>query len=192
MISHVVPRQTISQAAAGPRFAGDDLLLMSKAWDKSGARARGDGMAFISKFTFKVDRKGRVSVPAEFRPALTKPDFSGVIAFPSPHNDAIRCMAVDQMEKIVGARDPMEVFNGGPADVALAAAADMVRLPFDGEGRVLLPKHLTDFARITDSATFVGRMTYFEIWNPDAFAAHHAPLRAAQRGAIAEGGNGRS
>jgi len=150
-------------------------------------------MAFISTFTFKVDRKGRVSVPADFRPALTKPDFAGVIAFPSPHASAIRCVAAEQIDRIIGARNPLEVFEAGPTDVALAAAADMVRLPFDGEGRVLLPKPLADFAGIADSATFVGRMTYFEIWNPDAFAAHHAPLRAAQRRASpSEGGNGRS
>ena len=150
-------------------------------------------MAFISTFTFKVDRKGRVSVPAEFRPALTKPDFAGVIAFPSPHDGAIRCVTAEQIDRIMNARDPLEVFTGGATDVALAAAADMVRLPFDGEGRVLLPRPLADYAGIADSATFVGRMSFFEIWNPDAFAAHHAPLRTAARGAITEGGgNGRS
>ena len=149
-------------------------------------------MAFISTFTFKVDRKGRVSVPAEFRAALTKPDFAGVIAFPSPHDQAIRCVTPEQIDRIMSARDPLEVFQGA-TDVALSTAADMVRLPFDGEGRVLLPKPLVDFANIADSATFVGRMSYFEIWNPEAFAAHHAPMRAAQRRANnSEGGNGRS
>ena len=149
-------------------------------------------MAFISTFTFKVDRKGRVSVPAEFRLALTKPEL-GVIAFPAPQGDAIRAVGADQLERIMSKRDPLEVFSDGATDVALAAAADMVRLPFDGEGRVLLPRPLADYAGITDSATFVGRMLFFEIWNPAAFAAHHAPLRAAARRAIAEGGgDGRS
>src|SRR5262245_43793265 len=97
-------------------------------------------MAFISTFQFKVDRKGRVSVPAEFRPALTKPDFAGVIAFPSPHNRAIRCVTAAWIERVMETRDPLEVFNSGATDLALAAAADMVRLPFDGEGRVLLSK----------------------------------------------------
>jgi MraZ protein len=149
--------------------------------------------AFISTFTFKVDRKGRVSVPAEFRAALTQPGFSGMVAFPSPHDDAIRCITEAQVERITGARDPLEVFQAGATDVALAAAADMVRLPFDGEGRVLLPKLLADYAGIVDSATFVGRMTFFEIWNPEAFAAKHAPLRAQQRGRAnpLEGGHGR-
>jgi len=147
-------------------------------------------MAFISTFTFKVDRKGRVSVPADFRPALTKPDFAGVIAFPSPHDRAIRCVAAEQIERIMGARDPLEVFQGA-TDIALSAAADMMRLPFDGEGRVLLPKPLADFADIAESATFVGRMTYFEIWNPEAFAVHHAPMRAQRRGDTTGGGHGR-
>ena len=150
-------------------------------------------MAFISTFQFKVDRKGRVSVPAEFRPALTKPDFAGVIAFPSPHGAAIRGVTAEWLERIMATRDPLDVFGNGTADLALNAAADMVRLPFDGEGRVLLSKPLTDYAGIADSATFVGRMAFFEIWNPEAFAAHHGPVSAAARRAITEGGgNGRS
>ena len=43
--------------------------------------------AFAGSFTFKVDKKGRISVPAEFRVVLAAQsagsDFSGILAFPS-------------------------------------------------------------------------------------------------------------
>ena len=39
---------------------------------------------FLSRFDNKVDRKGRVSVPASFRADLTSDAFAGVVAFPSP------------------------------------------------------------------------------------------------------------
>ena len=41
---------------------------------------------FLSRFDNKVDRKGRVSVPASFRADLTSDAFAGVVAFPSPGN----------------------------------------------------------------------------------------------------------
>ena len=38
---------------------------------------------FLSTFINKVDRKGRVSVPAPFRAALIGQSFHGIVAFPS-------------------------------------------------------------------------------------------------------------
>jgi len=54
----------------------------------------------------------------------------------------------------------------------------MVHLPFDGEGRVVLPRELAEHAGISDSATIVGQVNYFEIWSPSAFKAHQAARRA--------------
>jgi DNA-binding transcriptional regulator/RsmH inhibitor MraZ len=41
-----------------------------------------------------------------------------------------------------------------------------------------LPRELAEHAGITDSATFVGQVNFFEIWNPAAFKAHQAARRA--------------
>ena len=38
---------------------------------------------FIDTFVNKIDRKGRVSVPATFRAALAEQSFQGIVAFPS-------------------------------------------------------------------------------------------------------------
>ena len=35
---------------------------------------------FIGRYLNKVDQKGRVSVPAVWRPRLTREDFSGIVA----------------------------------------------------------------------------------------------------------------
>ena len=54
-------------------------------------------------------------------------------------------------------------------------------LPFDTEGRIVLPENLAAHAHITDSAAFVGLGKSFQIWEPNRFADHQAALRERAR-----------
>ena len=54
-------------------------------------------------------------------------------------------------------------------------------LPFDTEGRIILPESLAEHAHITDSAAFVGLGKSFQIWEPTRFAEHQAMLRERAR-----------
>jgi MraZ protein len=137
--------------------------------------------AFTGNFTFKVDRKGRISVPAEYRAILSAQADgadAGILAFPWFDYPAIRGCGLELMERIAASRSPTAVFENAPVDSALISAADMVQMPFDGEGRVVLPRELAEHAGIGDSATFVGQVNFFEIWNPASFKAHQAARRA--------------
>lgn len=142
--------------------------------------------AFTGSFTFKVDKKGRISVPAEYRAILSPPGdaagaeagAAGILAFPWFDYRAIRACGPELMEQIAATRSPTAVFETAPVDSALISAADMIHLPFDGEGRVVLPRDLAEHAGISDSATIVGQVNYFEIWNPVTFKAHQAARRA--------------
>jgi MraZ protein len=60
-----------------------------------------------------------------------------------------------------------------------------VPLPFDPEGRVVLPVDLIEHAGIDGEAMFVGRGKGFRIWAPDAFRQHQRATfeRARTRGA---------
>jgi hypothetical protein len=54
-------------------------------------------------------------------------------------------------------------------------------LPFDPEGRIILPEILTEHAQIIESAAFVGLGKSFQIWEPTRFAEHQAMLRERAR-----------
>jgi len=58
------------------------------------------------------------------------------------------------------------------------------RLPFDPEGRIVLPEKFTMHAHISESAAFVGLGPTFQIWEPNRFAEHEAALldRARRQG----------
>lgn len=136
---------------------------------------------FLSSHTFKIDRKGRVSIPAEYRVTLAELNSDGFLAFPSLTEPAIRACSSAALEQITAATNPMSVFDPTPVSHALASVPDMVRLTFDAEGRVLLPRELLDHAGITESATFAGRLHYFEIWQPERFRAFQTDLRGKLR-----------
>jgi MraZ protein len=137
--------------------------------------------SFLSSHTFKVDRKGRVSVPADYRVTLAELNSDGFLAFPSLTEPAIRACATAALDQITAASDPLSVFAPTPVSHALISVPDIVRCSFDAEGRVLLPRELAEHAGITDTVTFAGRLHYFEIWEPERFKAHQAELRAKLR-----------
>jgi MraZ protein len=140
---------------------------------------------FLSTFVNKVDRKGRVSVPAPFRAAIQGQSFKGIIAFRSYREAAIEACAMDRMERLSDSIDALEQFSEEQDDFASTIFADSHQLPIDGDGRIILPAQLTDHAGITDAAAFVGRGATFQIWDPTAFERHQgeARARAGRRGA---------
>ena len=140
---------------------------------------------FLSTFINKVDRKGRVSVPATFRAAVKDQSFTGIIAFRSYRESAIEACAMDRMERMSDSVDALDLFSEEQDDLASTIFADAHQLPIDGDGRIILPPALIEHASITDSAAFVGRGRTFQIWNPDAIARHQAEARtrAGRRGA---------
>ncbi len=130
---------------------------------------------FLSTFVNKVDRKGRVSVPASFRSALAQQTFSGVVAFPSLVHPAIEGSGMDRFERIAeGMDDDLNPFSDEHDDFSKAIFGKAHQLPFDSEGRIILPELLLKHAGITEFAAFIGQGRRFQIWEPDAFAAHEA------------------
>jgi MraZ protein len=135
---------------------------------------------FLSTFVNKVDRKGRVSVPAPFRAALASQTFAGIVAFPSFKLPAVEGSGIDRMEEMSARHDGLGQFSEDHESLAVIFA-DAQQLPFDGEGRIVLPQSLCEHAGIGESAAFVGLGRTFQIWEPDRFKHHQESLRDRAR-----------
>jgi MraZ protein len=135
--------------------------------------------AFISTYTFKIDRKGRVSVPADFRAVMTAKGEDGLDVLPLSGVKAVRAIGGDLLSKIGQSADPLAAFKPSSLDHAAILAADLVALQIDSEGRVGLPEAVIAHCGLAETATFAGRIQFFEIWNPEAFAADQAEKRRA-------------
>lgn len=124
---------------------------------------------FLSSYENRLDSKGRISVPASFRAALTSDKFSGVVLFRSFTNNCIEGMSMARMEQLAAATDKMGVFDGTLDDMSAMLFADARPLSFDVTGRIVIPAELLAHAGIHDTAVFVGRGNSFQIWNPEEF-----------------------
>lgn len=133
---------------------------------------------FLSTFVNKVDKKGRVSVPASFRASLSSQAVQGLIAFRSFTNPCIDGCGWDRMEEMSNAADSFAAFSAEQDDMSNLIFADARQLSWDAEGRVVLPEDLMAHAGITERAAFVGKGKTFQIWNPDQFEQVQADIRA--------------
>ena len=124
---------------------------------------------FLSTYVNKVDRKGRVSVPATFRAALQGLSFHGIVMFRSYKEAAIIGCGIDFMERLSASVTDLDLFSDVQDDLSATIFADAHQLALDGDGRIMLPHNLAEHAGITDSAAFVGRGDTFQVWEPESF-----------------------
>ena len=130
-------------------------------------------MLFLSTYINKIDVKGRVSVPSSFRSLLTQHEFSGEIAYQSIGNQCIEGCSYDRITHLSSSIDNLDPYSDEHDAFATIILGGSAKLPFDSEGRVILPESLINFARLEDKACFVGKGQTFEIWQPEQFKAHY-------------------
>ena len=137
---------------------------------------------FLGTIANKIDKKGRVSVPAAFRTALSCQSFAGIVAFRSLHHDCIEGCGMSRLEDMNVRINTLEQYSP-EHDELVTIFSDAQTLGFDSEGRVMLPPFLVSHAKITDTATFVGQGNTFQIWEPQAYQKHSDALRSQARAA---------
>ena len=125
---------------------------------------------FLSIYENKLDKKGRVSVPASFRSYLSNLGYNGVICYPSFNNQSIEAWPQDRVEKISNSIDSLNPFEEKRDFFATSILSESENLQFDTEGRVSLSKKLLDHAKIRNSVLFVGLGKTFQIWEPNNFS----------------------
>ena len=127
------------------------------------------------EFRFKTDAKGRMSLPAKFRKALS----SELVVTLDPQNECIRVFeteafnawVVDLFEDRFGgfnSSDPMHI----KLRRKLKARAFDVQV--DSAGRIMLPAEQRQEVGIDRDVVIVGNTGYFEVWDAQRYEAVNA------------------
>ena len=124
---------------------------------------------FLSTHENKLDKKGRVSVPASFRSYLSGMGYNGVICYPSFNNLSIEACPQNRIEKLSESIDSLNPFEEKRDIFATSVLSDSVNLQFDSEGRVSIPNKLLKHAKIKETMLFIGQGKTFQIWEPKLF-----------------------
>ena len=124
---------------------------------------------FLSTYENKLDKKGRVSVPASFRSYLSNLGYNGVVCYPSFNNQSIEAWPQERIEKISNTIDALSPFEEKKDYFATSILSESIGLQFDSEGRISLTPKLLKHAKIKNSILFVGQGKTFQIWEPVIF-----------------------
>jgi MraZ protein len=127
---------------------------------------------FLSSFPKKIDKKGRVSVPVQFRAALAEESFNGVVLYASFINPCLEGCSMSRIEQLSDRIDTLDPFSEEHDAFAATILGGSVQLSFDGEGRITIPVELLEEMGIDEEVVFVGKGKTFELWNPAKFAEH--------------------
>ncbi|MCW5731648.1 MAG: hypothetical protein KIT20_12880 [Alphaproteobacteria bacterium] len=145
---------------------------------------------FHSTHINKIDRKGRISVPADFRAVLAKRGSGRVVLFPALHFRALEGAGEDYLAEINRKLESLPPFAQERDDLIDSILPQVVVLNCDSEGRVLLPQHLIEYAGLGESAAFMGRGQNFHIVNIEELKRRQEEARARARAQRGPGGAG--
>ena len=124
---------------------------------------------FLSSFENKIDKKGRVSVPATFRSYLSTMGYNGFISYPSFNHSALEACSQDRIEKLSSTIDSLNPFEEKRDYFATSVLSESESHQFDTEGRVSISEKLLNHAKIKNNVLFVGLGRTFQIWEPTNF-----------------------
>ena len=132
---------------------------------------------FMDTVLNKVDAKGRVALPADYR-AIVKETGSEIVCYRSLSSPCIEGCLEDLLDKLATQmEDSLDFFSATQDDLTNLVFGDAKRYPFDSTGRVMLSEKLLKHAQITDSAVFVGKGRKFQIWNPENWEKEEKRIR---------------
>lgn len=126
----------------------------------------------------KVDAKGRVSLPSDYR-AMVKELSTEIVCYRSLSAPCIEGCLEETLDKLAAEiENATDFFSEAQDNLTNLVFGDAKRFSFDSTGRILLTEKLLKHAQITDLAVFVGKGRKFQIWNPENWAKEEARIRA--------------
>ena len=146
---------------------------------------------FIGTHQNKLDAKGRVSIPAQFRSVLKKMSHAGegapvatMYLRPSHQNPCIEGWTELGFEALSAPlAEGYSQFSKEHEDFVLALFGDACATETDKEGRIMLPPNLVAHADLTDNIMFIGSRNTFQIWEPEAGTRRLAEAREKTKAA---------
>ena len=124
---------------------------------------------FLSNTVNKIDSKGRVSIPSQFRSVLENQGFAGVSLYPSFTSQSIDGGGEVLINQIAESIETMQLFAEETDALATALFSETYQLNYDQDGRISLPESLINHAGLKDKVTFAGIGQKFQMWEPSAF-----------------------
>ena len=138
---------------------------------------------FTGTHDHRMDDKGRVSLPTEFRRVLDTMELPNSLYVVPGLQDprALVFLTNKAYETLIerhNAREYPSLAAQNRAQIKLVSRASQIQV--DDAGRIVISKPLREQFGLEKEVRFVGGTTHFEMWRPDAHAAYEAEIMAGE------------
>jgi MraZ protein len=126
---------------------------------------------FRGRFEHAIDDKGRLSIPAKFRDALTNSFAPPLYLTVSLDTESLVAYPFDEWRVLEAKIEALPAFDPKAQRFRRAFYAPAQECPLDRSGRVLVPPTLRDYAGLERNVVLAGIGKRFEIWDRDRYQA---------------------
>mgnify|MGYP000592664147 CR=1 FL=1 len=116
---------------------------------------------FLGKYEHTIDDKGRVTLPAKFRPGL-----EGGVVTTLGLDGCLLMFPRAEWDKLASRIEALPTMNPDVRNFGRLMFANADDSKPDRQGRVLIPAHLRAYAKLENEVVITGWSSRFELWNP--------------------------
>ena len=113
-----------------------------------------------------LDAKGRIAIPARYKDSLSNLS-SNLLICTIDQDHCLLLYPLKLWKSIEKKIMKLPTLNATSRRLQRLMVGHAAELEMDSSGRILIPKELREFAKLTKKAMLVGQGNKFEIWNYD-------------------------
>jgi MraZ protein len=121
---------------------------------------------FLGEYQHTIDDKGRLTIPARFRPGLK----DGLV-ITRGLDDCLSIYALSEWEELAERVSGLPMGKPEARSLKRLFFANAADMELDKQGRIVIPPYLRESIGLEDEAVITGLYTYIEVWRPDRWEA---------------------
>lgn len=119
--------------------------------------------------TLSLDAKGRLAIPARYRESL-RPGCASQLVITIDKDGCLLLYPEPEWARIEQKLNNLPAFHKTTRILQRLYIGHAHEVEMDGQGRVLIPQELRDFAGLTRNLALVGQVNRFELWDAEEWA----------------------
>ena len=123
----------------------------------------------IGTYECKIDVKGRLLIPSAFKKQLAPVIPKGFVLKRAVFQNCLELYPLAQWEELIKKVNSLNRFKKKINDFIRRFTAGVKFIELDGNGRLLIPKDLIEFANINREVTLSTSVNIIEIWDKSSY-----------------------